>query len=610
MSVETFGIEKEFLRELLKQVRDGRTQLPDFQRGWVWPHPGIASLLASISLGYPVGAVMMLRTGGDIRFQERPVEGAAPEPGTRAERLILDGQQRLTSLFQALMLGQPVETQDVRKKRVSGWFYVDIRRALDPDTDREEAIRFIPEDRVIRNFRGEPIEDYSTLEKEYEGHLFPLSRVFDPDDWRDGFEEYWDYDKTEIKLWNAFNKEFVKRFEQYQAPVIELGRDTPREAVCQVFEKVNTGGVTLTVFELLTATYAADEFDLRSDWKKRKLTWAGSEYRVLHDVSNTDFLQAVTLLATKARHDRAVETRTDAERAPRIGCRRSDMLGLSLEEYQRWAPQVVKGLVQSAKFLHREYFFDTKFLPYGSQLIPLAAIFATLGVEAEGYAARQKLARWFWCGVFGELYGGTTETRFTRDLPEVVAWVRGDETEPRTVQEAQFSPDRLLTLRTRQSAAYKGLYALLLKEGAADWRTGEPANVATYFDDRIDIHHVFPRAWCEGEKIDAKRYNSILNKSPLSARTNRVIGGWAPSEYLGRLANSVGTDAQTLDKHVHTHLIEPALLRTDDFHSFLAARRQALLEHIAEAMGKPVYSDAAAQLGVEDTDDEDDTDDV
>jgi hypothetical protein len=118
------------------------------------------------------------------------------------------------------------------------------------------------------------------------------------------------------------------------------------------------------------------------------------------------------------------------------------------------------GIEASRQVLHQQYFFDTRFLPYGAQLIPLAAILGTLGQAAENQGAQRKLARWFWSGVFGELYGGTTETRYARDLPEVVAWIKGDHAEPRTVQEAQFSPGRLRTLRTRGSAAYKGIYAL------------------------------------------------------------------------------------------------------------------------------------------------------
>ena len=131
MSVDTFGIEKEFLRGLLEEVKDGRIRLPEFQRGWVWPDRNIASLIASVSLGYPVGTVMMLKTGGDARFLQRPVEGAEDSVTKPAERLILDGQQRLTSLYQALLLERPIETVDIRKKPLSGWFYISVEEALD-----------------------------------------------------------------------------------------------------------------------------------------------------------------------------------------------------------------------------------------------------------------------------------------------------------------------------------------------------------------------------------------------------------------------------------------------------------------------------------------------
>ena len=454
MSVDTFSIDRPFLHDLLKEVGAGRAQLPEFQRGWVWPDKNIASLLASISLGYPAGTLMMLRAGGDVRFKLRPVEGSTPLPGTQPERLILDGQQRLTSLFQAVASGRPVETQDVRKHKVSGWFYMDMRTALNPNADREDAILFLPTDRVQRNFRGEITADCSTPEKEYEARLFPLAKVFDTDDWYTGFQEYWDYDREMIKFWNSFNQGIIGQFNRYQLPVIELNRDTPRQAVCQVFEKVNTGGVTLTVFELLTATFAADEFDLRQHWEKEcRAAWAGPEYRILREVANTDFLQAITLLATSARRESAAATGEEDERLPRIGCKRDDMLKLTLAEYQRFAPAIVRGMRKAARFLHRQHLYDTKYLPYGSQLIPLAAILATMGQESEVAGAQEKLARWYWCGVFGELYGGTTETRFSRDLPEVASWIHSGGPQPRTVEEAQFAPGRLLTLRTRGSAA-------------------------------------------------------------------------------------------------------------------------------------------------------------
>ncbi|HYQ84640.1 MAG TPA: DUF262 domain-containing protein, partial [Rubrobacter sp.] len=378
MATETFSIDKRPLRDLLGQVEAGKIQLPEFQRGWVWPWPNIASLLASVSLNYPIGTVMLLKGGGDVRFKYRPIEGAAPSGQVQPESLILDGQQRLTSLFQSLAMNSPVETQDERKRRVSGWFYVDMVKAIDENEDREEAIRFIPPARKVINFRGEVLEDYSTKELEYQHRVFPLQSLFD-NSWGDGFARHCSFAPDAMELWYRFRDSFIKSFDLYHFPVIELGMGTPRQAVCQVFEKVNTGGVTLTVFELLTATYAADEFDLRRHWHECRSAWEASEYALLKDVSNTDFLQAVTLLATAERGRREEEAGTDEERLPRIGCKRKEMLVLSLEDYRRYAPDVVAGFKAAAKFLRQQFVFDTRFLPYGTQLIPLAAIFALAG---------------------------------------------------------------------------------------------------------------------------------------------------------------------------------------------------------------------------------------
>ena len=175
MNIKTFGIEKESLDGMLGEAADGRTQLPEFQRGWVWDDDHVRSLLASISLSYPIGAVMMLRAGGEtIRFKQRPLEGA-PAPGEqKAERLILDGQQRLTSLFQSLRLDRPVRTRDQRGRKIKRWYYIDMQMALNANGDREEAVISLPEERQIKRFGRDVVKDYSTPEREYEAMVFPL----------------------------------------------------------------------------------------------------------------------------------------------------------------------------------------------------------------------------------------------------------------------------------------------------------------------------------------------------------------------------------------------------------------------------------------------------
>jgi len=128
--ITTFSSDKEALVDLLLSIHRGKTQLPDFQRGWVWDDDHIRSLLASVSLSFPIGAVMMLETGGkSIRFKPRQVEGV-PTQKVEPERLILDGQQRLTSLYLALYSGQVVNTEDQRKNPIKRWYYLNILKAL------------------------------------------------------------------------------------------------------------------------------------------------------------------------------------------------------------------------------------------------------------------------------------------------------------------------------------------------------------------------------------------------------------------------------------------------------------------------------------------------
>jgi hypothetical protein len=584
-SITTFDSTKESLLDLLKSIKEGKTQLPDFQRGWVWDDEHIKSLLASISLSYPIGAVMMLQTGNEeVRFKPRLVEGVTLQNPPEPERLILDGQQRLTSLFQSLFSGQPVVTRDSRGKEIKRWYYLDINKALDPTIDREEAIVSLPEDKKIRNFRGEIVEDYSTTEKECQAELLPLSLVFDFSALTNWQMRYFQVDanamQERMSKWNELLQQVIQRFQQYQVPLILLRKENPKEAVCQVFEKVNTGGVSLTAFELLTATYAADDFNLRKDWNSRIKRIR--KFKVLESVENTDFLQTVTLLATYSRKKQNPDVA--------VSCKRKDVLRLPLSEYQTWAEVATQGFEKAAKFLYSQKIFSARDLPYRTQLVPLAAIFSVLGDLADNDGVRAKLAQWYWCGVLGELYGSAIETRFARDLQEVLAWIDGGET-PSTVQEANFSSSRLLTLRKRISAAYKGISALLLRDGALDFRSGETIDLQMYFDERIDIHHIFPRAYCQEKGIDTRKCDCIVNKTPLSAKTNRMIGGKSPGAYLEKLQKTAGITEERMKEILNSHLINYEAMKLNDFETFFNLRYNALLDRIEKAMGKQINRD-------------------
>ncbi len=576
VNVTSFDTTKHFVKDLLDEVGNGKTQLPDFQRGWVWDDHHIRDLIASVSQSFPIGAVMTLEAGGkDVRFKPRPIEGTHESlRDQNPDILVLDGQQRLTSLFQSLKAGEPVETRDTRGNRIRRWYYLDMKKCLDDDIDREDAVLSVPEDRKTRTFRGEELMDLSSPEKEYANDVFPLRHIFSEGEWMKGYIEYWKLSADKWSLFQDFNERVIKPFAQYQVPVIELGKETPKEAVCIVFEKVNQGGVSLTVFELLTASFAADDFQLRDDWRIRERRLR-DVHPVLGGMENTLFLQALTLLVTKAR-------------GSAVSCRRRDILRLRTDEYKEWADKTEQALIEAAKFLHGQKVFNSRDLPYRTQLVPLAAILADLGDAANTEGARRKIARWFWCGVLGEMYGGTTETRFAQDLTDVTAWVRDEAQLPRTVEDANFQANRLLTLRTRNSAAYKGIHALLMRDGSRDFRSGVPIEDATFFDEGIDIHHIFPRNWCIQKEIDQPLFNSIINKTALSPRTNRSIGGRPPSQYLPTLQRNAKVSSEDMDDILESHRIPAWALRNDDFNRFFVDRAEGLLESIETAMGKQV----------------------
>jgi hypothetical protein len=164
------------------------------------------------------------------------------------------------------------------------------------------------------------------------------------------------------------------------------------------------------------------------------------------------------------------------------------------------------------------------------------------------------------------------------------AWFSGGKW-PDTYWAAFFGTSRLLGIRRRHGAVYKGLSVLLRREGAQDWSTGEQINDVLFFEEQIDSHHIFPVAWCKKQGIDPSKYNCLVNRTLLSAKTNKLIGGEPPSVYLRRLCVN-GTYPWRLDEMLRTHAIDADALRRDDFEAFFAARTRALMELIEDVMGK------------------------
>ena len=549
--------------------------------------------------------MLTLQTGGNIQFKPRLLAGVSAQDIAPNE-LLLDGQQRITSLYQATYADQPVRTRTHRRTEVDRFYYIDIRKALAAGADIEEAIIGVPADRRIRtNFGRDIALDLSTRDREFEKYMFPLNRVFDSRDWFYDWRDYWREKGEDVSdLERDFDRGVIDRIARYKMPLIRLDRDNSREAICLVFEKVNVGGKKLDAFELLTAIFAASDFDLRCDWngpadksgigRQARIIGSPNPRDVLTQVASTHFLQACTLLHTRDRRLVCANEGIEGRNLPPISCNRDALLALPLAGYQAHADAVEAGMIEAGTFLNEQKIIWHKDVPYHTLIIGLASTFAILSQEAQTTAAKEKIARWFWSVTLGELFGSSTETRLARDVPELVDWIRGQGPKPQALDEAVFQQERLRSLRIRLSAAYKGIHALLMRRGCLDFKTSRPTDIMTFFNDRIDIHHIFPQAWCKKQDIPPAVFNAIVNKTPLSKASNISIGGDAPSVYLQRIEVQEGVSTIVLDDILRSHLIEPEHLRNDDFEAFFDARMRALSEIVADAMGKAVVAEAGA----------------
>ncbi len=589
------------LSQLLEEVNSGKTQLPEFQRDWTWDDNRIRGIIASLSQGYPMGAIMRLQYGNpDIKFKYRTIKGVG-QRDLAPDFLVLDGQQRLTSIYQATYSQNPVATKTDKGKEIERYYYLSMEKCMDENEDRYDAVLPVPADRKIKeNFDRDVKLDLSDRQKEYEHKMFPINIVFDSNTlmkWQFGYMMYYTGQADALKLLEDFQSEVINTIVSYKLPVITLDKTTPREAVCKVFENVNTGGVPLTVFELVTATYATQEFDLRKDWQDCK-----KQIRGINDTLRTDLLDGIdetTFLTTVALYTSYIDKQ--AGKVGTVSCKKKDVLNLSYESYVANRDQVLTGYRIARDFLLKyQYVFRQRDLPYTTQLIPLAAICAFLGKSKCNEANTISiLSKWYWCGILGEMYGGANETRYANDIEDVVDEVFGRPNPARTVNSAFFASTRLLTLQTRLSAAYKGIMALLYKEKCRDFMNDTTIDIVNSMLESPDIHHIFPEAYCVKQGIKRQRYNSIVNKTPILPATNRSIGGNAPSEYTKTILKKVsGLTEEELKERIESHCVDYDALVQDDFDSYFVDRAKKLLGLIEKAMGKPV-SDRDAEITIE-----------
>lgn len=548
------------LKDLLGEVHSLTMILPDFQRDFVWEPGATQELITSIANNYPAGSILRVRDTKRV-FAAREFEGAPKLNGHQHTFLVLDGQQRLTSLYQAFY--------GVGEHR----YYISLKKLLD-GLDFEEAIFHV---RATTKW----VRAHESFEIQAKELILPLSVLKGG---TGGFLQWLlqatnnlpGSQRTEMldKL-TKINDNWIKTIDDYHFPVVTLSDKTEPDALCTIFETLNRTGVKLSVFELLTARFWPQNIKLRDLWEQ-----ARSAYPIIEsfEVDPYYVLQAIALACRNT-----------------PSCKRSDVLNLKATDISEWWPKVVIGLKTGLEILSDDCkVLLPKWLPYQTMIGPLAAILAKVGLPktAEAGVHREKLKRWFWCAVFGQAYESAPNSKSAKDVLELLEWLNGG-APPDTITAFRFDPKMLRDVTPRQRAIYRGIICLILKNGARDFHTQAVITGKLMNEEGIDDHHVFPGMFLEkikGIKI-ARQRDCVLNRTLIDRTTNQMISDRSPSKYLAVIKETPGFpfDAIMASHGLPTGTDSP--FWADDYEAFLTWRERQLWQEIKLVTGVSEPSD-------------------
>ena len=593
------------LDSLLPDIDKHEVALPEFQRPWVWEPAMVRELLISVAYRYPAGSLLTMPVK-TVSFALRPFEGSGNNLKRTPDMMVLDGQQRLTSLYQSLY-----SDKGIFYRGRDFHFYLDIEVLMaDPDGIEvgdpyfDKALFYVAADRANKLVRYEGLTaryELTTYDQELEAGTLPLCWTFNADrlaKWKDDYllkraSDLSTY-RTFSQKWDRLVKPWLDRIRTYPFPVVELRADMPLSAICHIFEKVNSTGVPLDVFDLCTAILWAQGYELNREWQTMKALL--QPYLPMQPLSGTYYLQGIALLDGLERK-RANPTVS-------VLCRKQDLMALKKPAVERWWKVLAEGYKAAGKFMADQGILSERILPYSTLIMPLGAIFAEIlhqGGDVAVGRAWQKMRQWYWCCVFSQRYSSQVETLGALDFEQVLNWLNGG-AEPDVVRTFYFRADTLQEVTSLRNAVYKGVLCLLAQQGARDFGGGSLLSVNVFFQTQQDHHHIFPKAALARLGVTDKRLDSIVNKTLINATVNKSIGGRAPSHYVQMLRNNL--TPTTADSVLQSHLVDPNVLAGDNWNAFLYDRREKLRQLIEETCGgtSQAFSDQA--LFVEETDEE------
>ncbi len=432
-------------------------------------------------------------------------------------------------------------------------------------------------------------KDYDDKNYQFENNIIPFTEVLNWENWKSEYSQ-WLYANGKSDMLFDFIGKIAPRWDtaidnirKKTIPIIEIPKVANNDEqgiseVCAIFEKMNSTGVNLNVYDLLTARlykYREHGIDLHKMWES-----VVSKYDLIKNFSEgaPDAYGLFILRAIALMRGLEVKGKTLINLKP----------DKFKEEWETAANYIDKAL-QRITSTNSDGFgaFDKKWAPYSTMTPVLAALLWKIETNKLDHKAYKYVRNWYWASVFLERYAGAVETTTKKDFDDLCRIFNESTHTPDVFKDADNNilnnPNYTLRDVSRINSIYKGVMNLIAVEGAKDFK----ADDSIEFHD-LDDHHIFPQKYLSDIKENGKRLydnqaiNVILNRTLISSATNKEILKSKPSDYVKKFV-----PADRKSEIMKSHLIgEKALerLESDDFKGFIEERERIILSKIREKL--------------------------
>ena len=546
------------LSELIQDINEGNLALPDFQRDYRWADDFIVELLRSVARGWPIGSFLLLEQNGGTPLLSRSIEGA-PKARKKPKRLILDGQQRATALYQAL----------TGSGKRSTTFYIDMGALHSANRITDEAIECLP-DRAFHKSFGKNVDSHAQA-KILRLQDLVSSSAFNA--WLTHVSE----NKAEQDTYADLKDAHLTKFTAYALRTEEVSSELPMEAIAKIFERTNRSVLRLDAFDLMVAILYPHDFNLRKKWESAK-----NSHEVLDDyeVPGVEVLKVIALREHLKQHD-AIEKGL-LKKLSVGGIRQSDVLDLDPKLVIRDWSKAVTAYAQALCFLRDDCgVIRRRIVPQQTMILPIADAFFSRSSVSPG--ARKKLARWFWAACFQRLYARGANTRGVTDARLLRAWLRRSGSVPSLITDFSVADESLRELDEGNDLVTAAVLCLLNTLEARDWATESAKSgagrklLATPKSTELGVHHVFPLEFLKSRVGRPKAQAEVpANQVLIDASLNSSIRNSPPGSVL--------KNSKVLPSAMKSHLVDVTKMRTDNYDEFVRDRSIRLAQAARRAV--------------------------